>query len=272
MLSPRSTRQRLAAAATQLRWIGGKRCPQRVHAVVLEALATASAVSWIPRSPAFARITPPSGPSGRAPLHHPRHRRRSLCLDAPRRSPRREEEKEQNESQGMMSATPPRRWMSSIWTGTIAPGFLVLGRPRAASLPIARLKLRECAKVTLADRLRLTNRDSRGGAKTERSGGTPPRPMMEHITSLSSLLGQVSVRQLCHRRWTLLLSPAPRDDRSEVERRRITCQAVSLEVPPPRPTAFAGIGTSAMVTIFLGCCHMISIRASMLRMNVGRKS
>ena len=48
VLTPRPARQQLAAAATQLRLIGGKRCPQRVHAVVLKALATASAESRTP--------------------------------------------------------------------------------------------------------------------------------------------------------------------------------------------------------------------------------
>ncbi len=48
VLNPRPVRQQLAAAATQLRLVGGNMRPQRVHAVVLTALASASAESKTP--------------------------------------------------------------------------------------------------------------------------------------------------------------------------------------------------------------------------------
>ncbi len=61
VLSPRPMRQQLAAAATQLRSVGGMRRPQRVHAVVLTALANASAMSITPCTKAKSRIPPQPG-------------------------------------------------------------------------------------------------------------------------------------------------------------------------------------------------------------------
>jgi hypothetical protein len=158
MLTPRSMCQQLAAAATQLRWTGGKRRPQRVHAVVLEALATASAVSWRPRLPAIARITSSSGPSGHAALHRPRHRCRSLRLGTLRRSPRQEEENERNGGRGIRSATPPLHRMPDIWTGTVATCLLGLERLHEAPPPVTRLEAGDCAKATLVDWPRDTSR------------------------------------------------------------------------------------------------------------------
>ncbi len=67
VLSPRSMRQQLAAAATQLRLIGGKRRPQRVRAVVLTALASASAESRTPRKRAILWILSQRGSSTALP-------------------------------------------------------------------------------------------------------------------------------------------------------------------------------------------------------------
>jgi hypothetical protein len=58
VLTPRPVRQQLAAAATQLRLVEGKKRPQRVHAAVLTALASASAESTIPRTRKLSRNPP----------------------------------------------------------------------------------------------------------------------------------------------------------------------------------------------------------------------